>query len=166
MRTLRATPLTHAAFARFGSVVEAVGEAVMVNQGRARRFDLPLDLVATDPRAARLASALYRIEASSLPFAVLAIERHPLSSQLFFPGLAGRFLVCVFDTRDDGEPDVDRAHAFFGHQAQGVVYRAGVWHGPLVALDAPGDFLMQMWQCDGPLDCQERALATPFHVSE
>ena len=166
MRTLRATPLTHAAFARFGGVVEAGGEALAANQGRARRFDLALDLAATDPRAARLASALYRIEASSLPYAVRMIERHPLSSQFFFPGRAGRFLVCVFDSRDDGEPDLDRAHAFIGHQSQGLVYRAGVWHAPLLALDAPGEFLMQMWQCDGPADCEERALATPFCVSQ
>ncbi len=91
MRTLRAAPLTHAAFTRFGSVVEAGGEAVTANQGRARRFDLALDLAATDPRAARLAGALYRIEASSLPFAVRVLERHPLSPQLFFPNRAGAF---------------------------------------------------------------------------
>ena len=166
MRTLRAAPLAHAAFARFGSVVEAGSEAVTANQGRARRFDLALDLAPTDRRAARLAAALYQIKASSLPYAVRVVERHPLSPQLFFPNRAGRFLVCVFDSRDDGEPDLERGYAFIGNPAQGIVYRAGVWHGPLVALDAPGDFLMQMWQCDGPLDCEERALATPFRVSE
>lgn len=166
MRTLRATPLTHAAFARFGSVFEAGNEAVAANQGRARRFDLALDMAPADRRAARLASALYRIEASSLPFAIRVIERHPLSPQFFFPGHVGRFLVCVFDSGDAGEPDLDRACAFIGHRVQGLVYRAGVWHGPLVALDVPGDFLMQMWQCDGPLDCEEQTLETPFFVAE
>ena len=166
MPTRTAAPLTQAAFARFGSVIEAGRESAAVNQGRGRRFDLALDLAPTDRRAARLASALYRIEASSLPFAVRVIERHPLSPQFFFPGFAGRFLVCVFDSGDDGEPDLDRACAFIGQRAQGIVYRAGVWHGPLVALDVPAGFLMQMWQCDGPLDCEERILATPFGVAE
>ena len=146
MRTLRAAPLTHAAFARSGSVIEAGSDAVTANQGRARRFDLALDLAPTDQRAARLASALYSIEASSLPYAVRVIERHPLSPQFFFPGRAGRFLVCVFDSRDDGEPDLERGYAFIGNPAQGIVYRAGVWHGPL--------------------DCEERALATPICVAE
>ncbi len=163
MPTIVAAPLTQAAFARFGSVIEAGGDAAVVNQGRGRRFDLALDLTA-DPRAHHLVSALYSIEASSLPFILGVIERHPLSPQLFFPNRAGRFLVCAFGAQADGEPDLDAAHAFIGNSAQGIAYRAGVWHGPLVALGAPGDFLMQMWQCDGPLDCEERVLAASISV--
>ncbi len=165
MTTLTAAPLTQATFARFGSIIEAGGEVAAVNQGRGRRFELALDLAAADPCAHRLVSAIYSIEASKLPFSVCVIERHPLSPQLFFPNRAGRFLVYVFDARADGEPDFDAAHAFIGSAAQGIVYRAGVWHGPLVALDTPGEFLMQMWQCDGPLDCEERTLNKPLTVS-
>lgn len=164
MTTLTGAPLTQASFARFGTVIEARRESAAVNQGRGRRFELALDFVAADTRAARLVSAIYSIEASSLPFKLGVIERHLLSPQLFYPNRAGRFLVCVFDARADGEPDFDAAHAFIGSAAQGIVYRAGVWHGPLVALDVPGDFLMQMWQCDGPLDCEERALAGSFSI--
>ena len=164
MPTLTAAPLTQAAFARFGSVIEAGRESAAVNQGRGRRFAVALDLAA-DPRAQRLAGALYSIEASSLPFTLGLIERHPLSPQLFFPNRAGRFLVCVFDALADGEPDLAAAHPFIGSARQGIVYRSGVWHGPLVALDAPGAFLMQMWQCDGPLDCEERALGKPLVIS-
>ena len=166
MATLSPAPLTQAAFARFGSVIEAGGESAAVNQGRGHRFDLALDLAVADPRATRMVNALYCIEASSLPFTLGVIERHPLSPQLFFPNRAGRFLVCVFDSQADGEPDFGAAHAFIGGAAQGIVYRAGVWHGPLVALDAPGDFLMQMWQCDGLLDCEERCLASPVPVAD
>lgn len=166
MRTLVATPLTSTSFARFGSVIDAGRESVVVNQGRGRRFDLAFDLAAADPRAHRLVSAIYSIEASSLPFTLGVIERHPLSAQLFFPNRAGRFLVCVFDAQADGEPDLDTARAFIGSAAQGIVYRAGVWHGPLVALNAPGESLMQMWQCDGPLDCEERVLSASISVVE
>ncbi len=166
MAALSLTPLTQAAFARFGAVVEAGGESAAVNQGRGRRFDLAFDLASADPHAVRLVSAIYSIEASRLPFTLGVIERHPLSPQLFFPNRAGRFLVCVFDARADGEPNVDTAHAFVGSAVQGIVYRAGVWHGPLVALDAAGEFLMQMWQCDGPLDCEERRLAHPILVAD
>jgi len=164
MPTIVSAPLTQAAFARFGSVIEAGGDAAVVNQGRGRRFDVALDLAA-DPRAHRLAGALYSIEASNLPFALEVIERHPLSPQLFFPNCAGRFLVCVFDAQADGEPDLGTPHAFIGSAAQGIVYRTGVWHGPLVALDVPGEFMMQMWQCDGLQDCEERALNNPFTIS-
>lgn len=166
MRTLRAAPLTPAAFAPFGGVIAPGGESVAVNQGRGRRFDLALDLRPADARATRLAAAIYRIEPSILPFEVRVIERHPLSPQLFYPNRAGRFLVCVFAALDDGAPDTASAQAFIGHAGQGVVYRAGTWHGPLVALDTTGDFLMQMWESGGPQDCEERSLDTALFIGE
>jgi ureidoglycolate lyase len=165
MRTLRAAPLTSEAFARFGDVIEMGANSTTVNQGRGRRFDLALDLRPADPRAKRPAAAIYRINPSALPFEVSMIERHPLTAQLFYPNRAGRFLICVFDARPDGEPDTDSAHAFIGNAGQGVVYRAGTWHGPLVALDTQGDFLMQMCECGGPLDCEERTLESPLTIS-
>jgi ureidoglycolate lyase len=162
---LKAVPLTAEGFAPFGQVIEAAGAGAAANQGRATRIPLALDLAA-DPRATRAAAAIYRIVPSTLPFAMGVVERHPLSAQLFFPNRAARFLVCTLASLRDGEPDLDSARAFIGHGGQGIVYRAGVWHGPLVALDAAGDFLMQMRECGGPEDCEERALAVPIRISE
>jgi ureidoglycolate lyase len=161
LQTERLEPI---AFRSFGEVIEASGNPQSVNQGRGKRFDLTIGLRAADARAARPVTAIYRIDPSALPFEVRVIERHPLSTQLFYPNRAGRFLVCVFAARLDGEPDADNVHAFIGNSSQGVVYHAGTWHGPLVALDEPGEFLMQQWQCDGPLDCEERALAAPIRI--
>lgn len=166
MRTLRAATLSGTAFARFGAVIEAGPVSIPVNQGRGRRFDLDLDVSAGDPRASRPASAIYRLAASRLPFEVSVIERHALSAQLFYPNGAARFLVCVFPSRADGEPDTGNPCAFIGAADQGVIYRAGTWHGPLVALDAAGDFLMQMRECGGPLDCEERRLQNPLLITE
>jgi ureidoglycolate lyase len=160
---LRAAPLTAAAFARFGQVIEAAGVGAAANQGRATRIPLSLDLTA-DPRATRAAAAIYRIVPSALPFAMGVVERHPLSAQLFFPNHAARFLVCTLGNLPDGEPDLASARAFIGHASQGIVYRAGLWHGPLVALDAAADFLMQMHECGGPEDCEERTLAAPILI--
>jgi len=166
MRTLRAAALSGHAFARFGTVIEAGAASVPVNQGRGRRFDLAPDAGQDDPLTGRPASAIYRLAPSTLPFAVHVIERHPLSTQLFYPNRAARFLVCVFASLPGGEPDGASAQAFVGVAHQGVIYRAGTWHGPLVALDAPGDFLMQMRESGGPLDCEERHLDTPLLITE
>jgi ureidoglycolate lyase len=162
---LKAAPLTAGAFARFGQVIEAAGAGAAANQGRATRIPLALDLAA-DPRATRAAAAIYRIVPSPLPFSMGVVERHPLSAQLFFPNRAARFLVCTLDSLPDGEPDLPSARAFIGQASQGIVYRAGVWHGPLVALEAAGDFLMQMHECGGPQDCEERALVAPILIGE
>ena len=165
MTTLRATALTSAAFAPFGDVIEALGGSNAANQGRAERFDAPLNLANTDPRVPRLHTAIYRIKQSTLPFELKLVERHPLSSQLFFPNSGARFLVCACANLADGEPDLTTLQAFIGARHQGIVWRQGTWHSPFAALDADGDFLMQQWQGAGALDCEERPLEPFFSVS-
>ncbi len=155
---IHTAPLSAAAFARFGQVLQAGADAASANQGRAARHDLQADIGVADARATRLHTAIYRIRHSVLPFALTVIERHPLSPQLFFPNSGTRFLVCACPALEHGEPDLDALHAFIGQHSQGIVWRAGVWHSPFVALDTDGDFLMQQWQCGGVEDCEERAL--------
>ena len=75
-----------------------------------------------------------------LPLAIAMLERHPLSSQLFMPLSAAPFLVVV---APPGE-HVDRANvrAFVTNGAQGVNYRRGTWHHPVIALENPSEFLV------------------------
>ena len=169
---MRAAPLTAASFAPFGQIIEAMGDASAANQGRAQRFDAALDMTWPDHatgkngerRSMRLHTTIYRIRHSALPFELKLIERHPLSPQLFFPNSGARFLVCACPALDSGEPDLQGLRAFIGQYTQGIVWRAGVWHSPLAALDADGDFLMQQWQCGGAEDCEERTLDAAIFV--
>ena len=165
MKHIHAQPLESAAFAPFGDVIEALGGSNAANQGRAERFDAPLNLASTDPRVPRLHTAIYRIKRSALPFELKLVERHPLSSQLFFPNSGARFLVCACANLLDGEPDLTTLQAFIGARHQGIVWRQGTWHSPFAALDSDGDFLMQQWQGAGALDCEERPLEPFFSVS-
>ncbi len=165
MTNLRAIALTNTTFAPFGDVIEALGNSSAANQGRAERFDTPLDLASTDARVPRLHTAIYRIKQSTPPFTLKLVERHPLSAQLFFPNSGARFLVCACTNLPDGEPDLSTLQAFIGERHQGIVWRKGVWHSPFAALDADGDFLMQQWQGAGALDCEERPLEPFFSVS-
>jgi ureidoglycolate lyase len=172
--TLRATPLTASAFAPFGQIIEAQGDSSEANQGRAQRFDAPLDMALPDnglddraaPHAMRLHTAIYRIRKSALPFELKLVERHPLSQQLFFPNSGARFLVCACAALGNGEPDLRTLRAFVGQRTQGIVWRKNVWHSPFAALDADGDFMMQQWQCGGPEDCEERPLGVPIMIED
>ena len=167
MQSIQAQALSGAAFAPFGDVIEALGASTAANQDRAQRFDAPLDMARVDARianTARLHTAIYRIKQSALPFELKLVERHPLSPQLFFPNSGEGFLVCACPNHADGSPDVTALHAFIGQPTQGIVWRAGVWHSPFAALGADGDFLMQQWQCGGPQDCEEAALAAPIMI--
>ena len=152
---VRARSLTRAAFAPFGSVVETQAlPGRPVNEGRGERCDWPAELRHATPARAP-STAVYRISASELPFRMALIERHPLTDQLFIPLTSHAFLVAV--TNGEAAGDIQ---AFVAGPGQAVLYRAGVWHLPLVALGAPGAFLMQMWETGDPArDCETRDIA-------
>ena len=162
---LRARPLSAERFAPFGAVVAAEGLAgVRVNEGRGLRFNTGLAL-AHKTRAAAPTLALYRLQASALPVSVGMLERHPLSAQLFLPLHAGRYLIAVAPALPGGGPDTGAALAFIAEAGQGVLYRPGVWHAPLIALDAASDFAMMMYEDGGPEDCVTQALDAPLVIA-
>ncbi|UEM18404.1 ureidoglycolate lyase [Skermanella mucosa] len=158
-------PLDPAGFAPFGDVVQAgPGSVTRVNDGRADRFDgigrLERVMGETTPTV-----AVYRIDASNLPHRIPRLERHPLSSQLFVPMDAARYLVVAVPSDEDGMPVPEGAAAFLAAANQAINYRPGVWHCPLVALDRPADFIMVMGQAfDASADCEFFDLPEPFTV--
>ncbi|RIK97056.1 MAG: ureidoglycolate hydrolase [Proteobacteria bacterium] len=162
--TIVAEAATMAAFAPYGALlpIGSPGDAGRaVNQGRARRHPGLRDL-SHDAAASRPVLDLYRIEPSTLPFALVCFERHPLTAQAFVPLEDVRLLVAVAPD-DNGRPDIGRARAFIVERAI-VHYRAGAWHAPLVALDAPARLAMLMWETGDARDCEEVFLTEPVTV--
>lgn len=139
MRELTPEPLTAAAFAPFGSVIEASDDAVRIeiNQGHAVRYDRLAEIDAADAGGA---GAISLFRAKPLGELVLRVfERHPLGSQSFVP-LSGRpYLVAVAPA---GDFDVSGVRVFRARGDQGVHYAKGVWHHFLLVLDAEADFLV------------------------
>ncbi|MBN1206893.1 MAG: ureidoglycolate lyase [Myxococcaceae bacterium] len=162
---LRAQPLTREAFAPFGDVIglELAG-GTSANQGTATRYDRVAQLASSRP-GAQPNLAVFRSVAKALPFEVRLLERHPCSTQLFVPLACRRFLVVVCPDDARGEPAVARLHAFVCGPGQGVNYRAGVWHHPIIALDEAADFLMLAWEDGTARDCEERPLSAPLLVT-
>lgn len=138
---LIAAELTAEAFAAYGDVIEVPAEGGRTaNAGTARRFDDLAALELTDAGGVPMVS-LFRARPAALPFAVRRLERHPLSTQLFMPLEAVPFLVIVAaGAQTPVEPEAVRA--FLASGRQGINYRRGVWHHPLVALHRDSDFLM------------------------
>ena len=134
------SPLTREAFAPFGDVVEVEGsEAFAINDGFATRHH---DLARVDVLEAggRPLINIIRARPWPQPLQIRMMERHPLSSQAFVPLAPRPFLVVV---APPGEaPDPAALHAFLTNGAQGVNYRRGVWHHPLLALEQETDFLV------------------------
>jgi ureidoglycolate lyase len=159
MRELTPEPLTAEAFAPFGSVIEASGDAVKldINQGHAIRYDRLAEIDVADGDGAGVIS-LFR--ARPLGELVLKMfERHPLGSQSFMPLGGGPYLVAVAPA---GAFDAARIRLFRAEAHQGVHYRKGVWHHFLLVLEADSDFLVI--DRAGPDDnCEQIALA-PFEA--
>lgn len=141
LRLLPAVPLTAEAFAPFGQVIECAGHAgYAINEGSSQRYT---DLAQLEADAeGRLALSIFRAEARQAPFALHCLERHPLGSQAFVPLNGQAFLVVVSESRPDpAHPAPEALSIFVSDGRQGINFRRGVWHHPLLAL-TPGDFLI------------------------
>lgn len=138
-RILVAQPLTAGAFAEFGDVVEARGDSGLINNGTTRQFG---DLAGIDVagEGGRPCISIYRATPSPLPLPIRMLERHPLGSQLFMPLSGECFLVVVAPAAD--VPERMAVRAFLTNGRQGVNYRRGTWHHPLIALAGTGEFLV------------------------
>lgn len=137
MTTLTPEPLTRDAFAAFGEVIDTRDRDFFpINDGQCRRYHR---LATADPGEGRVILSIFRPEPVALPATLALMERHPLGSQAFVP-LAGQpYLVVV---APPGEPPGAGAlRAFLVERGEGVNYRTGTWHHPLLAL-AAGDFLV------------------------
>lgn len=157
MTTLTLIPeaLTREAFAPFGELIEA-SDAVRhftINAGNTERYH---DLARIEPGPdGRVIVSIFRGLPRSLPFRVEMMERHPLASQAFIPMSGLPYLVVVAPA---GEPPTVRdLRVFLAGGGQGVNYGPGVWHHPLLALDAVCDFVVVDRSGPGP-NCDEVVL--------
>ena len=149
-----AEPLTVAAYAPFGDVLSADREDVVdhaANQGTARRCDFLVDLQNRRP-GARANVGSFRCAPRTLwPMDLAILEKHPASTQVFVPMNAVRYLVVV--ALGDATPDLGSVRAFVAAPTMGVSYRPGVWHHPMIALDAVTDFACLVWEDGSSDDC-------------
>lgn len=152
-------PLTAAAFAPFGDVLEATGDFRLINAGLCQRHhDRARIEVGAD---ARPGISIFRAEPRSLPYEFSLVERHPEGSQAFLPMSEHPFLVIVAPDAD-GRPG--RPRAFLTNGAQGINLHLGIWHGVLTPLAAPG--LFAVVDRIGPTpNLQEFTYPQPFVVT-
>ncbi len=138
-------PLTQAAFAPFGTVIEPDSETMrLINGGSTERFHAlgRADVTGED---ARVIINIFRGQPRSFPYSVTMMERHPLGSQSFSP-LGGGSWLAIVAPDEGGKPGLPRV--FLATGAQGVNYGRNVWHHPLMAVGAVSDFLVV--DRDGP----------------
>jgi ureidoglycolate lyase len=138
MMTLPIAPLTKAAFAPFGQVIETRdAKAKLINDGFAQRFDGLAQIdVAAEGGAVNI--SLFDGSLRPRPILIKLMERHPLGSQLFMPLNEKPWLVLVCS-----DPRVPASYrAFSATGQQGVNYARNIWHHPLLVLTDASPFLV------------------------
>lgn len=139
---LIAEPLTAEAFAPFGDVIQIAGHVPrMINEGTCERFDnlVPVDVL---ENGGHPLLSIFKAAPRPLPFEVRLLERHPLSSQAFYPLDSLPFLVVVAENDSTGKPWSRRLRAFRAAGNQGVSYRRNTWHHALLAIGQTSHFLV------------------------
>jgi len=160
---LHAKPLTQKAFQRFGDVIEVSDDAetISINYGLTERYHALTKLDVTDEAGQGIISifrsspkACCSITDETGQLTIDCMERHPLSSQAFYPLSANAYLVVVAPA---GEFDVSKLQVFIAQGNQGVNYHIGTWHHYSLALGNTSDFLVVDRQGAGK-NCDEITL--------
>lgn len=161
-RQLIPQPLTSAAFAPYGTVLQAPGGTGRpINGGTSQRFDLVDDLQ-LQLQGGRPTLAIFSAAARRFPHGVDEMERHALGSQSFVPLGARRFVIVV--AAADAVPEAPDLAAFVTDGEQGVTLAPGTWHHALLAIDA-GDFVV-IERTAPQVDCDVHRLARPARVDQ
>ena len=162
---LQVRPITTEAFAAYGWLIQAEGQAARpINGGSSLRVDgvgeLSLDAAQGTP-----CLAVFRAQARDLAGPWRELERHRLGTQTFVPmggapGAAQGGPRCVVLVALGAQaPEPATLAAFLVNGAQAVTLHAGTWHHGLIALDA-GDFLV-IERRAALVDCELATLPDP-----
>lgn len=148
--------LTPPAFSPFGDVIAfgVASKVFPINHGTTMRHHA---LARVEVGAGHGLISLARAEPRTLPFAVTMLERHPLGSQAFIPLSKTPYLIVVAESPEHPP------RCFLAAHGEGVNYRAGTWHHPLIALERPSDFLIVDRGGDGH-NCDEANLPRTWWI--
>lgn len=154
--TLKAEPLTRERFAPYGDVIETSRDTSgAMNEARFERFD---DLCKVDlDNDGQIAVSIARCRTpTALPLRLDMVERHPLGSQAFVPLSPCKMVIVVAPPEES--VDASALRAFVTNGRQGINYRRGTWHMPLISFEAGQKYLIIDRGGDEP-NCDMHTLA-------
>lgn len=147
LKTVRVQPIQEALFTPFGFVGCPIGDAGRRNnfgviENRRTNADINLAQISADDRT------------QSTEIQLEMLERHPCSSQSFFPLDVESYLVVVCENGDDDRPLLTTLKAFHVPGNVGITYKVNVWHAGISVLKGGRNFLMVIYENNTADDCQ------------
>ena len=159
---LKIEPLTKAAFAPFGDVIETDGAEVrLINGGSTQRFHDLMNIDVETQNGHAIVS-IFRGNPFDFPIEIRMLERHTLGSQAFMP--MGKFPFIVVVAQDNqGVPATPKV--FLANHGQGVNYAKNTWHHPLLSLENISDFIVVDRSGEGN-NLEEHAFETSYFINQ
>jgi ureidoglycolate lyase len=151
---LRVQPVTKSAFEPFGWLVETGDCGRLVNNGTAHRHDIHAHPAAEVRAGSSFVTSIFDARRQQPDPAITMLERHVNSIQLIVPLDGAGHIVVVSHAGADGMPDLSTLAAFRLSASQGMIYRRGLWHHPIMAIASDARFLVQSWQDGTEADCE------------
>ena len=165
-RVLVPAPLERQAYAPYGDVIcadDAPGVGEAANHNTAAKYPFLAALVNARAHARANVSVFRSHPVAQFPHHVARLEKHALSTQMFTPMNASRFLVVV--ARGGEAPDLSSLRAFIVPGNAAITYHPGTWHHGLLALDAVTDFAGLVWEDGTESDCTELEIAEDIRIA-
>jgi ureidoglycolate lyase len=130
---IKLEPLSRESFAAFGDVIDIEGaKHFPINAGTIERYHDLADIdVGVESGGRAIVSIMTCNQTSELPYQIKVMERHPLGSQAFVPMKPIPMAIAVALPGDN--PDFSQIRGFISNGTQGVNFKPGVWHMPLIS---------------------------------
>lgn len=133
-------PLNKTSFSEYGDVLSIdESDSMMINNGYAQKH---YDLCTMDAHenGGQSTIHIYLAKKRAFPLSIDMLEKHPFFSQAFIPRSSEPFLVVI--AQGGNIPDLGTIKAFISDGNQGVHYKKGLWHFPLISLKDKEQFIV------------------------
>jgi len=126
-------PINNLNFSEFGEVITTKDiKPLNINNGYAQRFDGIANLDTKEQNGETTISIFSALK-RNFPMKIDMMEKHPLGSQAFIPMKETTFLVLVAPKGE--KPVIEKIKSFIVPPGNGVNYKAGTWHFPLISTE-------------------------------
>ncbi len=138
-KVIKPIKITRDNFAKYGDLISSNGINPMdINAGYAKRFD-NLANINTTKNEGKTIISIFSALRRTFPMKIDMMEKHPLGSQTFMPMKETTFICFV---APEGQfPEVDKIQSFIIPPKNGINYKPGIWHFPLISTEDT-DFLV------------------------
>ena len=137
---LKPIDLTSESFKKYGKVISVEDtNSIIINNGFAQKHYNLCDMDTSEKNGVSTLH-IYIAKKREFPLVINMLEKHPYFSQTFMPRSTKAFLVVV--ALGDKESDLSTLRVFKTNGNQGVFYKRGIWHFPLISIEDNEQFIV------------------------